>query len=95
MSFIRADSGWRFLAGPVCFLAFVAVEVAVDYVLEVEFRSPPRPEILVPYLALFFGSILLMSIPMFRIDLRRLLVTALTTLVLLGAMGFAMTRGVA
>ena len=44
--------------------------VVVDYVSPVEFRSPPRYGILVPYLMLFFGSILLMGIPMFRFESR-------------------------
>ena len=95
VSFIRSGSGWRFYAGPVCFLTFVTAGIAVDYLLDMEFRSPRRPEILIPYLILFFGSIALMGAPMLRINRRLWVVTATTTLVLLGAMGFAMVRGVA
>ena len=95
ISFIRAGSGWRFYAGPVLFMTFIVAEVAVDYVLDLEFRSPRRTEILIPYLVLFFGSIVLMGAPMLRINQRLWVVTAATTLVLLGAMGYAMVRGVA
>jgi len=95
VSFIRSGSGWLFYAGPVCFIAFVAAEFTVDYVLDLEFRSPRRPEFLIPFLVLFFGSIVLMGAPMLRISPRRWAVTAATALVLLGAMGYAMVEGVA
>ena len=94
-AFIRSRRGWRFYAGPVCFLTFIGFATAVDYVFQLEFRSPRRPEILVPYLVLFFGSVALMGAPMFRIDRRLWAVTAITALILLGAMGYAMTQGVA
>ncbi len=94
LSFIRSNSGWPFSAGPVCFIVFVTTEFVVDYLLELEFRLPRRPEILVPYLILFFGSILLMGAPMFRINRRLWGVTVVTSLILVGAMGFAMVQGV-
>jgi hypothetical protein len=53
-----------------------------------------RYSILVPYLLLFFGAILLMGLPMFRMDRRLWLVTVATTILLLGAMGAAMYVGV-
>lgn len=83
---------WRF--GPLAFLVFVAVALPVDCVSPVEFRDPARPAILVPYLVLFFGSTLLMSAPMFRVDRRLWFVTALTTVALLASMGFAMLHGI-
>ena len=68
--------------------------VVVEYIWRVEFRSPMRYDILVPYLVLFFGSILLMGLPMFHINRRLWLVTVVTTVLLLGSMGFAMYMGV-
>ena len=53
-----------------------------------------RYDILVPYLVLFFGSILWMGLPMFRMNRRLWLVTVVTTVLLLGSMGFAMYMGV-
>jgi hypothetical protein len=94
VAFIRARAGWRHWIGPGAFLAFIALMIIVDYVWAVEFRSPMRYEILVPYLVLFFGSILLMGLPMFRMDRRLWVVTAATTVLLLGAMGVAMVAGV-
>ena len=57
-AFVRARAGWRQWLGPAVYLAFVALEVVVDYVWPVEFRSPMRYSILAPYLLLFFGAIL-------------------------------------
>ena len=94
VAFVRARAGWRQWIGPAVYLVFVAVELAVDYVWPVEFRSPRRYGILVPYLLLFFGAILLMGLPMFRLNRRLWLVTVGTTLLLLGSMGVAMQAGV-
>jgi hypothetical protein len=94
VAFVRARAGWRQWVGPAVYLAFVVFMVAVEYVWPVEFRSPARYGILVPYLLLFFGSILLMGLPMFRMDRRLWLVTVATTVLLLGSMGLAMRKGV-
>lgn len=94
VAFVRAQAGWRQWIGPAVYLAFVALSVVVDYAWPVEFRSPARYSILAPYLLLFFGAILLMGLPMFKMDRRLWLVTAATTVLLLGAMGAAMYAGV-
>lgn len=94
LAFVRARAGWRDWIGPAVYLAFVALEVVVDYVWPVEFRSPMRYSILVPYLLLFFGAILLMGLPMFRLNRRLWLVTVASTVLLLGSMGVAMYTGV-
>ena len=93
-AFIRARAGWLHAAGPGVFLGFVLLMVVVDYAAPVEFRSPARHGILVPYLLLFFGSILLMGLPMFRLDRRLWLVTVATSAALVGAMIAAMRAGV-
>jgi len=93
-AFIRARTAWSQWIGPAVFLAFIALMIGVDYLWQVEFRSPMRADILVPYLVLFFGSILLMGLPMFRMDRRLWLVTAATTVLLLVSMGMAMVHGV-
>ena len=94
VAFVRARAGWRQWIGPAAFLAFVAFMIVVEDIWQVEFRSPMRYDILVPYLVLFFGSILLMGLPMFRMNRRLWLVTVATTVLLLGAMGVAMYAGV-
>ena len=94
VAFMRAGATWQQWIGLAIFLAFLALMIAVDYIWLVEFRSPPRYEILVPYLVLFFGSILLMGLPMFRMDRRLWLVTVATTILLITSMVMAMRKGV-
>ncbi|MCC6905172.1 MAG: hypothetical protein IT326_04955 [Anaerolineae bacterium] len=94
IAFVRARAKWLQWCGPAVYLTFIALMVVVDYLWTVEFRSPARPDILVPYLLLFFASILLMGLPMFRMDRRLWLVTVATTVLLLGAMGIAVYAGV-
>ena len=94
VAFARAEAGWLYWIGPAVYAAFVAFLVVVEYVRPVEFRSPMRYGILLPYLLLFFGAILLMGLPMFRLDRRLWLVTVATTVLLLGSMGIAMRKGV-
>jgi hypothetical protein len=95
VAFLRAGAGWLYWIGPAVYLVFVVVELLVDYVRPVEFRSPPRRGILVPYLLLFFGAILLMGLPMFNLDRKLWLVTVVTTVLLLASMIGAMRKGVA
>jgi hypothetical protein len=92
--FIRQRAGWRHLAGPIAFDLFVVLKLWVDNLARIEWRDPVVPEIQVPYLTLFFGSIVLMGLPMFRIDRRRWAVTVMTTILLLAAMVYAMATGV-
>ena len=94
IAFRRSRAGWLQCAGPTVYIAFVVLMVVVDYVWPVEFRFPMRYGILLPYLLLFFGGILLMGLPMFRLDRRLWLVTVATTILLLGSMGAALYQGV-
>ena len=95
VAFVRAAAGWLQWIGPLLFLAFVLLMLVVDYVRPVEFRMPARYPILVPYLLLFFGSILFMGLPMYHLNRRLWLVTVGTTIVLMLSMGIAMRSGVA
>ncbi len=95
VALVRAEAGPLQWVGPIVYLVFIAFMLVVDYVQPVEFRSPVRYSILVPYLLLFFGAILLMGLPMFRLDRRLWLVTVGTSSLLLGAMVVAMRNGVA
>ena len=94
VAFLRAKAGWLQWIGSAVFLAFIALMAVVDYIRPVEFRSPARPSLLVPYLVLFFGSILLMGLPMFRLNRGLWLVTVVTSMLLIGSMAVAMVNGV-
>ena len=91
---IRRDAPLLLIIGPAAFLAFVVLMAVVDYIRPIEFRTPPRPAILVPYLTLFFGAIFLMGLPMYRIDRRLWLVTLVSSVLLLIAMVQAIRHGV-
>ena len=93
-AFIKEKSWWRHWIGLIAFIVFVVIHIFVEYILKVEFRSPMRYDILIPYLILFFGSIFFMGISMLRINQRLWLVTVVTTVLLLGSMIFAMYKGV-
>jgi hypothetical protein len=95
VAFLRTRAGWRYWLGPAVYPAFVLLMASVDHLWPLEFRSPVRYNILVPYLALFFGSILLMGLPMFGLSRQLWLVAAVTTVFLLGSMIVAMHRGMA
>ena len=94
VALVRARAGARQWIGLAVYMAFIVFLVVVEYVLVIEFRSPVRAGILVPYLVLFFGAILLMGLPMFRLNRRLWLVTVGTTMLLLTSMGAAMRAGV-
>lgn len=89
----RAGNPWWI--GPAVFDAFVVLMLIVDYLWPVEWRDPARPVILVPYLLLFFGSILLMGIPMYTINRGLRLITVGTTTALLITMTLAIRQGAA
>ncbi len=94
LAFLRSHAGLLAYIGPVVYLCFVALMLIVDYVAPVEFRSPPRYDILVPYLVLFFGAILLMGLPMHALNRSYWLVTVLTSALLVASMVAAMRKGV-
>ena len=93
VGYVLAGSPWWI--GPAVFVAFVALMLIVDYLRPVEFRRPARPAILVPYLILFFGSILLMGLSMFDLSRGLWLVTVASSVVLLATMAQAFRQGTA
>lgn len=93
VGYARAGSPWW--VGPLVFDAFVALMLVVDYLRPVQFRDPRRPVILVPYLALFFGSIVLMGIAMYGVNRTLWLVTVVTSAALVGSMLWGMRQGTA
>lgn len=93
VGYARAGSPWW--VGPAVFDGFVALMLVVDYLRPVQFRSPRKPVILVPYLLLFFGSIFLMGISMYGVDRSLWLVTVATSALLVSSMMWAMRQGTA
>lgn len=91
--FARERSRLRFVIGPIVFDAFVAFLLALVLVAGIDWRDPADSPARVVYFALFFGSIVLMGWPMVRIDTRRATVTAVSVLVLVGALLYAQGVG--
>jgi hypothetical protein len=94
VGFVRSRASFVDWLGPTVYLAFLALMLVVDYLTPIEFRSPPRYVVLIPYLVLFFGAIVLMGLPMFRLDRSYWLVTVATSVLLIGSMVWAMRKGV-
>jgi len=91
VDFVRQGSAqWM---GPAIFVTFVILMLVVDYWRPIEFRSPPRPSMLVPYLVLFFGGIVAMGAPMFWLDRGLWAVTVATSVLLMASMVFAQRQG--
>ena len=55
VAFWRATAALLQLVDPAVYQAFVALMVVVEYIWSVEFQSPMRYDVLVPFLLLFFG----------------------------------------
>jgi hypothetical protein len=51
---------WWFWIFPLLFLIFIVFELIIDYVKKIEFRNPRNKKILIPYLILYYVSIILM-----------------------------------
>ncbi len=51
---------WWFWLFPLLYLIFISYEIIVDYIKKVEFRNPINKKILIPYLILYYVSIILM-----------------------------------
>ena len=51
---------WWFWIFPLLFLIFIVFEFIIDYVKKIEFRNPRKNQILIPYLILYYVSIILM-----------------------------------
>lgn len=95
IAFLRSSAPPLQWVGALVYLLFLALMIVVDYVRPVEFRAPPQPKILAPYLLLFFGAIVLMGLPMVRLSLPLWLVTVATTVLLVASMLVAQQARVA
>lgn len=93
VTFVRQAAPIQQWIGALVYLIFLALMIVVDYARPVEFRDPPRPAILIPYLALF-GAIVLMGLPMYRLSRPLWLVTVTTTILLVVSMLLARRAGV-
>jgi len=52
--------GWWYWVYPLIFVIFIIFELFLDYIKKIEFRKPKNIRILIPYLLMYYVSIILM-----------------------------------
>ncbi|MFO7684074.1 MAG: hypothetical protein R6X34_28920 [Chloroflexota bacterium] len=55
---LRGGKSWSFWLGGFLFLVFALFGYWVDYVAQIEFRSPLRPSVLIPYVVLYLATVM-------------------------------------
>jgi hypothetical protein len=85
---------WWFWVFPSIFFIFVIFEIMVDYVKKIEFRNPRKKKILVPYLLLYYISIILMWGLTWTLGILFGAITGITYFLQLGCSIYAGKKGV-
>ncbi len=85
---------WWFWVFPSLFLIFIIFELIVDYVKKTEFRNPRSIRILVPYLILYYISIILMWGLTWTLGVLYGALTGITYFLQLGCAAYAGKHGV-
>lgn len=85
---------WWFWVFPSIFFIFVIFEIIVDYVKKIEFRNPRKKKILVPYLLLYYISIILMWGLTWTLGILFGAITGITYFLQLGCSIYAGKKGV-
>jgi hypothetical protein len=70
IAFVIERQPWHLVLAFVLYLAWSAVGATVDVIWPVEWRSPPRWSILVPYGALLIAALVALWIPLWWVDRR-------------------------
>jgi len=85
---------WWFWVFPSLFLIFIVFELIIDYIKKIEFRNPRNIRILVPYLILYYVSIILMWGLTWTLGALYGAITAITYFLQLGCAAYAGKHGV-
>jgi hypothetical protein len=67
---LLGGKSWFFWLGGFLFVAFAAFGFWVDYIAKIQFRSPVRVDVLVPYILLYLSAIMFYWWPLLRLDRR-------------------------
>ncbi len=54
VTFVEEGRPWGYFIPPALFITFVILVLLLDYILRIEFRSPPRYNIMGPFLLLYY-----------------------------------------
>ena len=68
-----------FWVPPFIYLVWSIMALTVDYLFKIEFRSPAKPLVLVPFLVLFYSSIGGMALSMWRVNFYMWLLSGITS----------------
>ena len=79
---------------PLLYAGFSVFGLLVDVILKIEFRQPRRPAILVPFLLLFFISLIGMWGMLWNLGVLPWAITGLTYFAMVGASFYALGKGV-
>ncbi|MFW9828608.1 MAG: hypothetical protein ACFFEY_13535 [Candidatus Thorarchaeota archaeon] len=85
---------WWFWLFPLIYLLFICYEFIFDYIKKVEFRNPINKKILIPYLILYYVSIILMWGLTWTIGTLYGVITGITYFLQLGCAIYAAKDGV-
>ena len=85
---------WWFWIFPSLFLIFIVFELIIDYIKKIEFRNPRNKRILVPYLILYYISIILMWGLTWTLGISYGAITGITYFLQLGCSIYAGKHGV-
>ncbi|MFX1314124.1 MAG: hypothetical protein ACFFHD_16170 [Promethearchaeota archaeon] len=85
---------WWFWVYPLLFIIFIVFELVVDYLKKIEFRNPRNIRILVPYLSLYYISIILMWGLTWTLGILYGAITGITYFLQLGCSFYAGKKGV-
>lgn len=85
---------WWFWIFPLLFLIFIVFELIIDYIKKIEFRNPRNKRILVPYLILYYISIILMWGLTWTLGILYGAITGITYFLQLGCSIYAGKHGV-
>ena len=55
---IRGGKSWSFWLGGFLFLVYAVFGYWIDYVAQIQFRSPIRPSVMVPYVVLYLATVM-------------------------------------
>ncbi len=85
---------WWFWLFPSLFLTFIIFDLIVDYIKKTEFRNPRNYRILIPFLILYYFSIILMWGLTWILGLLYGLITGITYFLQLGCSIYASKHGI-
>ena len=73
---LRGGKEWYFWLGGFLFVVYAAFGFWVDYVARIQFRSPVRVSVMIPYVLLYLATYMFYWWPLWRIDRRLWLIYA-------------------